>query len=179
MPNHRVREEWMGEDVETLEDLLRPELRAVCVGINPSPVSVAAGHYYQGRVGQRFFGRLREAGLLPGIRGYEDDTAFEAGVGFTDIIKRPTANAKVLPPAEYQHGKQRLRSKLETFQPELVIFTFKKTAQVLFGPFSGNGFRPDLRLADSGVFVMPGPYEDASTAAATIGTLAEHFDRSG
>jgi hypothetical protein len=32
----------MGEQVETLEDLLRPGLRAVCVGINPAPTSVAA-----------------------------------------------------------------------------------------------------------------------------------------
>jgi hypothetical protein len=35
----------MGEKAETLADLLRPGLRAVVVGINPSPVSVAAGHY--------------------------------------------------------------------------------------------------------------------------------------
>jgi len=52
---HRVQVEWMGETVESLEDLLRPGLRIVCVGINPAPVSVAAGHYYQGRLGQGFW----------------------------------------------------------------------------------------------------------------------------
>ena len=36
----------MGEQVETLADVLRPGLRAVVIGINPSPVSVAAGHCY-------------------------------------------------------------------------------------------------------------------------------------
>ena len=51
---HRDTEAWMGEKVVTLADLLRPGLQAVVVGINPSPVSVAAGHYYQGRSGQRF-----------------------------------------------------------------------------------------------------------------------------
>ena len=30
---HRVTEDWMGTPVETLEDLLRPGLRAVCIGI--------------------------------------------------------------------------------------------------------------------------------------------------
>ena len=35
--SHRVTEEWMGERVETLEDLLRPGLRAICIGINPAP----------------------------------------------------------------------------------------------------------------------------------------------
>jgi hypothetical protein len=55
----------MGEEVETLEDLLRPGLLAVCIGINPSPTSVAAGHYYQGQIGKRFCERLRRAELLP------------------------------------------------------------------------------------------------------------------
>ena len=43
---HRVTEDWMGTPVETLEDLLRPGLRAVCIGINPAPDSVAAEHYF-------------------------------------------------------------------------------------------------------------------------------------
>ena len=41
--HHRVTMDWLGEQVETLADLLRPGLRAISVGINPSPVSVAAG----------------------------------------------------------------------------------------------------------------------------------------
>jgi len=178
VPNHRVTEEWMGEQVETLEDLVRTNLRAVCVGINPSPVSVAAGHYYQGAAGQRFFKRLRDAGVLPDANGrYEDDAAFEAGIGFTDIIKRPTANAKGLPRSEYEHGKAQLHAKLDTLRPSLVIFTFKKTAEVLFGKFAGNGFVPALRLVHSDVFVMPGTYEDATTAAATMRSLADRWER--
>jgi TDG/mug DNA glycosylase family protein len=166
----------MGVSVETLEDLLRPGLRAVCVGINPSPVSVAAGHYYQGRAGQRFFGRLREAQILPAVAGgHEDDAAFAAGIGFTDIIKRPTPNAKELRAAEYEHGRGLLERKLRRHQPELLIFTFKKTAQVLFGSFAGNGFVSGLRFGGSDVFVMPGPYEGADSATATLRRLAEWF----
>jgi TDG/mug DNA glycosylase family protein len=168
----------MGERVTTLEDLLRPALRAVCVGINPAPPSVEAGHYYQGRLGQAFFARLREAGLMPvSIDGYEDDAAFAAGVGFTDIVKRPTANAKQVKAAEYEHGRGLLEAKLAEHKPELVIFTFKKTAQTLFGSFAGNGFVPYLKLADSEVFVMPGPYENAATARATMSELAVRFKR--
>jgi TDG/mug DNA glycosylase family protein len=59
-----VTAEWMGEAVETLADLLEPGLRAVCVGINPAPVSVRAGHYYQSRLGQAFLARLKSARLL-------------------------------------------------------------------------------------------------------------------
>jgi hypothetical protein len=39
MANHRVVENWMGVTEETLEDLLRPGLRAVCVGITPTDAS--------------------------------------------------------------------------------------------------------------------------------------------
>jgi TDG/mug DNA glycosylase family protein len=176
VPSHRVIEDWMGEEVETLEDLLRPGLRAVCVGINPSPVSVNAGHYYQGRAGQPFFARLREAGVLPdAARGHEDDAAFDAGIGFTDIIKRASANAKGLPASEHTHGRELLLAKLDTYRPQFVIFTFKKTAQVVFGAFDGNGFVPGLRLAASEVFVMPGTYESATTVATTMRALAERF----
>ncbi len=138
--SHGVIEEWMGENVETLEDLLRPGLRAVCVGIKPALTSVAAGHYYQGRLGQGFYARLRRTGLLPSGSGWEDDLAFANGIGFTDIIKRPTKSAKELRPAEYDHGKLMLLEKLEAARPELVIFTFKKTATILFGSFPGSGF---------------------------------------
>ena len=176
MPSHRVLEEWIGEEVETLEDLLREGLRGVCVGINPSPVSVEAGHYYQGRAGQRFFARLCEAGVIPASSGgFEDDVAFAEGIGFTDIVKRPTPRAKDVLPAEFAHGRALLQAKLEEYRPELLIFTFKKSAQALFGHFAGNGFMPDLRLAHSEVFVMPGPYENTRTGMATLGKLAARF----
>jgi TDG/mug DNA glycosylase family protein len=65
--SHRVTEKWMGEQVETLEDLLRPGLHAVCIGINPAPASVSAGHYYQGKLGQMFYGASGEQGFY-GVR---------------------------------------------------------------------------------------------------------------
>jgi TDG/mug DNA glycosylase family protein len=166
----------MGDRVETLEDLLRPGLRAVCVGINPSPVSVEAGHYYQGTLGQRFFGRLRYVGLLDDRHdGFEDDAAFASGIGFTDIVKRPTGNATAVSPAEFEHGQSALEAKLKEHRPELVIFTFKKAAESLFGSFAGNGFVPGLRLAHSEVFVMPAPFESNTTVYPTLDTLSERL----
>jgi hypothetical protein len=61
---HQIQVDWLGSTVTTLADLLRPGLVAVAVGINPAPVSVAAGHYYQGAAGQKFFRRLAAVGLL-------------------------------------------------------------------------------------------------------------------
>lgn len=163
----------MGRRVATLEDLLRPGLRAVCVGINPSPISVRTGHYYQGPLGQKFFARLHDSGVLrPGRGGWQDDEAFEDGFGFTDIVKRPTGSAKEVRPEEFDHGRQRLLDKIAEHKPELVIFTFKKTAETLLGAIAGNGFIGGASVGASEVFVMPGPYERAETAAATMRLLA-------
>jgi len=62
-----------GEPVVTLKELLRPGLRAIFIGFNPSTTSVAAGHYYQGRHGRTLWTRLQKygvTGLLP--KGAED-----------------------------------------------------------------------------------------------------------
>ena len=123
--------------------------------------------------------RLRDVGVLPeAARGQEDDAAFAAAIGFTDIVKRPTASASELRAEDYAQGRELLLSKLAEHRPGLVIFTYKKSARALLGEFSGSGFLPGTVLQKSEVFVMPGPYESAATAARTLGTLADRFERS-
>jgi len=174
--SHRVVEDWMGEEVETLADLLGPNLRAVCVGINPAPISVERGHYYQGTLGQRLWDRLRHVGLIPSsFQGWEDDAAFECGVGFTDIVKRPTPSEREIRAAEYAHGRPLLAEKLTAAAPSIVIFTFKKVATKYFGAFQGNGFVPELEIASRPVFVMPGPMESVTTARPTLDDLADRL----
>ena len=166
----------MGEEVETLADLLRPGLRAAIVGINPSMVSVEAGHYYQGTLGKLLWRRLRAAGVLETAEpGREDDDAFAAGVGFTDIVKRPSARAHEIRAPEFAHGREALEAKLAANAPGLVIFTYKKSATVLRGPFPGHGFVPGLEVAGIPAFVMPGPYERADRAAAVLAELRERY----
>ena len=169
-----------GDTVLTLEDLLRPGLRAVVVGINPASVSVARGHYYQGRLGQRFLSRLRQAGFMEeAYAGHEDDAAFAAGVGFTDVIKRPTISAGELLPHEYAHGRDLLANNVERYRPELLIFTFKSAAEAILGSFEGNGFISGRRMGTADVFVMPGPMESNVTAQPTLAALAERVRARG
>jgi double-stranded uracil-DNA glycosylase len=180
-PGHRITDDWMGQTVLTLEDLLRPGLRAVAVGINPAPLSVARGHYWQGFLGQRFLRRLRHVGLIETSEdGREDDAAFAAGVGFTDVIKRPTRSAKELCGDEYKHGRKAVVDRVERYCPELVVFAFKPAAVAVFEQrFDGNGFVPGLRLGRSDVFVMPGSMEDRHTAGETLAALAEYVGGMG
>lgn len=161
----------MGTEIETLADLIPADPKFVCVGINPAPTSVAVGHYYQGRQGQRFFARLVQAGVLqPVSGGFEDDAAVAAGVGFTDLVKRPTARADEVRPDELRHGREVLERKLTHTGAPALVFPFKAAAVALVGRFEGNGWLP-RRFAGCRLFVMPGPYEKRASVDATIATL--------
>jgi len=82
-----------GRPVDTLADLPPLRDRLLFVGLNPSPVSVEAGHYHQGRLGQTFWRRLMLAGILPPGTPVEtaDDALLAAGHGITDLLKAPSA----------------------------------------------------------------------------------------
>ena len=90
---HRITTLIDGEEVETLADLPPLRDRLLFVGLNPSPVSVEAGHYHQGRLGQTFWRRLMTAGVIPRGTPIEtaDDALMAAGHGITDLIKLPDA----------------------------------------------------------------------------------------
>ncbi len=126
---------------------------------------MAAGHYYQGSFGQTFFRRLGKAGLLPEGEGFEDDRAFTTGIGFTDVVKRPTRGKQGLRPGELEYGRPILEAKLTERDVPLVIFVFKSAAETLLGPLPPNfyGPVPHRQLGQARVFLMPGP-----TAASAI-----------
>ena len=89
---HRTTIEVDGVPVETLADLPPLRDRLLFVGLNPSPVSVEAGHYHQGTLGHRFWGRLKQATILPADTDLDtaDDALVAAGHGITDLHKVPS-----------------------------------------------------------------------------------------
>jgi G:T/U-mismatch repair DNA glycosylase len=118
-----------GEEVETLAERLRPGLRAIIVGINPSPVSVLAGHYYQGRLGKLLWKRLAAHGIVQDLEpGKEDEAAFEQGFGFADLIRRPTATSAELSRAEIAAAVPGLVKRLRPYRSDdpLSSCTFSK-----------------------------------------------------
>lgn len=107
------------------------------VGINPAPISVAAGHYYQGRLGRRLWRRLERIGLLRDpVPGSEDDAFVASGHGLTDLVKRATPSSDLLSPAELRKGVEALREKIRSWQPGLVLFAFKGPAASILGDVS-------------------------------------------
>jgi len=160
----RARLEWLGKEVETLADIAPREGMVVLVGINPAPVSVAAGHYFQGTMGNRLWGRLRRIGLLEQSDGWEDELFARAGNGLTDIVKRPTASANEVNAEELDAGARILLDKIKAWKPGLVLFAFKPPADALLGGSIAPG--PGPPLADIPTFRLTGPYAASEKALA-------------
>jgi double-stranded uracil-DNA glycosylase len=157
-------------DNMTLPDLLRVGLDLVFIGINPSPYSVTQGHYFA-RKTNRFwpaFSRsvlsepARRALGVDWLEPSHDAILLEHGVGFTDVVKRPTARADEVGPEEYAAGARDLVVKLELFQPRIACFH----GMMGYRPFL-RGHDPSLpkpqlgeqqvRIGRTRLFVIPNP----------------------
>lgn len=154
----------------TLPDLLRDGLDVVFVGINPSLYSVAAGHYFA-RKTNRFWpcfsrsvlsGRAREALGIERLEPQHDRSLLDHGFGFTDAVKRPTARAAELTPAEFAAGAELLVAKLETHRPRVACFhgvTGYRSFQARLAPAAETAALglQHLRIAETRLFVVPNP----------------------
>jgi TDG/mug DNA glycosylase family protein len=151
------------EPYATLPDIPPKRRGVLLVGINPAPVSVAAGHYYQGRLGRRLWRRLEGLGLLEdAVVGAEDDAFARAGHGLTDLVKRPTSSRTELSEDEFSAGAEALRRKVREWKPKLVLFAFAEPARQLLGRDIRPGQGP--KLAGIPTFLLSGPYASREEA---------------
>lgn len=150
-----------GAAVETLADLPPLRDRLLFVGLNPSPVSVEAGHYHQGRLGQTFWRRLMLAGVIPPGTPIEDadDALVAAGHGITDLLKVPTPRDTATD-AQLTSGVGPLWQKIAIWRPAAVVFIYKRAAESAAGRVLKEpwGALPGVALAGRPCVLMPGPY---------------------
>jgi len=147
--------------VETLADLPPLRDRLLFVGLNPSPISVAAGHYHQGTLGRTFWRRLITATILPAGTAIEtaDDALAAAGHGITDLIKEPTARDDATD-ATLTAGVGPLWHKVAMWRPAAVVFIYKRGAEIAAGRRLDEkwGQLKGVALSGRPCFLMPGPY---------------------
>jgi TDG/mug DNA glycosylase family protein len=163
-PGFQVQLQWLGSPVITLADIPPRPGGILVVGINPAPASVAAGHYYQGRLGRRLWARLGRFGLLEGpIHGAEDEALARAGHGLTDLVKRPTSSADHVGVDELSAGVEFLRDKIRAWEPGLILFPFKKAAVALLNTRDlSPGRGPEFEGVPT--FLLSGPYAPTDEA---------------
>jgi double-stranded uracil-DNA glycosylase len=96
--------------------------------------------------------------------GPENDAALpHFGIGFTDVVKRPTARASDVATAEFVAGAAVLLKKLTRYRPRVACFHgvtgYRHVQRVLAGadaPAIALGLQ-DLRVGATRVFVVPNP----------------------
>ena len=151
-------------DAATLPDYLRPGLDIVLVGLNPSAYSVREGHYFA-NPRNRFWPAVSAAGLAGRPVGPQDDASLpDAGIGFTDLVKRPTPQASGLTAADYRRDAPELHRKILRCQPRIVCFqgltTYRNYLRYAAGQKNAGpivpGRQPD-NIGNSIVFVVPSP----------------------
>jgi TDG/mug DNA glycosylase family protein len=112
---------------DTLPDYLRTGLDIVSIGINPSLHSVRAGYYFA-NPRNRFWRAFNASGLLPvlvlpGVAAM--DLLVQYGIGFSDVVKRPTAGAGALRAEDFRLWAPVLRDKLFQYRPRIAWFQGK------------------------------------------------------
>jgi TDG/mug DNA glycosylase family protein len=156
---------------ETLPDYLAPGLRLLLVGINPSVYSVRQGHYFA-RKTSRFWPAFSHSRLSQEARtalgrdelGPEDDARLlELGIGFTDVVKVPSANAAQVAPALYAEWAPILQQRIEQVQPRVAAFqgvtayrAFERYALGIPKSVAGLGAQPTV-IGQTRLFVVPNP----------------------
>ncbi|MGB5472642.1 MAG: mismatch-specific DNA-glycosylase [Gammaproteobacteria bacterium] len=167
----------------TLPDYLKPGLDIVAIGLNPSLPSVHAGFYFA-NPRNRFWRALNASGLLqapvePGIEAMQ--RVFERdGIGFTDVVKRPTAGGSELRAADYRTWAPILKEKLEQFAPRIAWFQGKQACRNYFRYGEAMcvsldwGLQP-FSIGASRVFVTPNP--SPANAAYALDELTDWMRR--
>lgn len=178
-PYRQRRREARG-DLATLPDLLRPGLDLVFVGINPGLHSARVGHYFAAPT-NRFWPAANQAGIFrPPLEPRQDRLALEQGIGFTDVVKRPSGKASEIKAAEFREGAIGLHRRLLEASPRLVCFNGMTAYRAYLRHAEGVDARPQFGvqvspIGQARVFVAPSP--SPANAAYSLEDLIGRYRR--
>jgi TDG/mug DNA glycosylase family protein len=170
--------------MNTLPDYLRPGLRIVSIGLNPSLPSVKSGFYFA-NPRNRFWRALNRSSLTaepltPSVEAMETLFRLE-GIGFTDVVKRATRGGAELRAADYRRDVPKLKAKLEQFEPSIAWFHGKQAYGIYLRYGEGLavvkadwGAQP-LCIGSSRVYVTPNP--SPANAAYSLVELTRWYRR--
>lgn len=158
------------ERLRSLPDWLRPGLRLVTCGLNPSVYAADAGVNFA-RPGNRFWPAALAAGLVTRDRDPHHAVRVD-GVGMTDLVKRATARADELDASEFASGWARVRRSVEWLQPGVLCVLGVTGWRHAVDRRARLGVQDDT-IGGVPVYVMPNP--SGLNAHATPAALAEHL----
>ena len=166
--------------MKTLPDILRADLAILSIGLNPSLPSVRYGYYFA-NPRNRFWRALQGAEMLPcTFQPGLDAQAylFSRGLGFTDVVKRPTSMGAQLRARDYRVGACELELKLRCFAPAFAWFHGKVAYKQFLKMTARNMGEVDWGLQDltvgkCRVYLSPNP--SPANAAYSLALLIDSY----
>jgi double-stranded uracil-DNA glycosylase len=166
----------------TLPDHLVPGLDIVFVGLNPSLYSARLGHYFA-NPRNRFWAALNRSGIVGlELSPEQDASLLDHGIGFTDVVKRPTPQASGLTVADYRQWCPVLMEKLHKYQPRIASFHGLTTYRAYLKYAEEASDNPVLGLQERTIgstliFVTPNP--SPANARYSLDDLARWYRKLG
>ena len=152
-----TKEEVAAAAGRTIADVTGSRLRVLFVGINPGLYSGATGHHFAGP-SNRFWRALRGAGFTPReLSPHEEGNLLGLGLGITNLLERATAGAAELDDQELRQGAERLRPKVERWEPGWVAFLGIGAYRTAMGRPKATIGEQVERFGGSRVWVLPNP----------------------
>jgi TDG/mug DNA glycosylase family protein len=147
----------------TLPDLLGPGTRLLFVGFNPGLRSVGVQAPFSLR-SNRFWPTLYRAGILDHVVNASEgmDAADRAhiiarGVGLTSLVRRATARADELTPAELVAGAHDLERRVAVVRPHVVAILGITAYRIAFGVKDALPGEQPATIAEVPIWVVPNP----------------------
>lgn len=153
---------------EILPDVLKPNLKIVFCGMAVGNKSAQLAAYYAG-VGNKFWKTLFEVGLTPDkLDSSEFHKLSTFDIGLTDLIKAEFGNDAAV--TSKRQDIQNLKSKIQLYQPRILAFNGKKSAEFFLGHKVDYSFQNE-QIGNTKIFVLP------STSSAANGSWDESYWR--
>lgn len=142
-------------------------------GINPGLWSAATGHHFA-RPGNRFYPALYVAGFTDvTLEPSEDRRLPEFGLGLTNLVARPSAQAGELSRAELRTGATSVREHVERLRPRALAVLGMGAYRIAFGAPRASLGCQDVSIGPTSVWVLPNP--SGAQARYQLPQLAELF----
>lgn len=160
--------------MRTLPDLLRPGLALVFVGINPGERSARARHYYA-HPGNAFWRELGASDLVADaeLQPSDDRRLLEAGIGFTDVVKRVVTDSSDVSNGELATAVPAFRRRIAYASPRAVCFTSTRALEATLPRtrVAGQWGRQPATLKGAAVWLIPSTSGRAAAYRGEIGRV--------
>jgi TDG/mug DNA glycosylase family protein len=140
-----------------MPDLIRPGLRVLFCGINPSVYSAVVGYHFA-RPGNRFWPAVHASGFTQRLLApWEQEELLALGCGITNVVDRATVSADVLTAEELAQGGRRLEAKVRRYRPRvLAVLGIGAWRTAFKHPGASLGPQPET-VGGARVWVLPNP----------------------